>query len=194
MRRMGSLRRCLPITPIAILFGTLALIGTPFFSGYYSKDMIIEAVGHADRAGAVFAYWMVLLGVFVTALYSFRLYFLVFWGEERIDPHAREHMSHLPRYAMPVLEWPLVLLAIPSVVIAWFTAELVLFGDYFGEEGFPLTGLIKFGARHIRGERTNALIARAVRKGLLSLNAPRRKLKITKTPPRCIRQTLNWSL
>ncbi|MBA1148552.1 NADH-quinone oxidoreductase subunit L [Ectothiorhodospiraceae bacterium WFHF3C12] len=136
MRRMGNLRKYLPITHITMLIGTLALIGTPFFSGYYSKDIIIEAVGHAHRAGATFAYWMVLLGVFVTALYSFRLYFMVFWGEERIDPHAKEHMSHLPRYVMPVMEWPLILLAIPSLVIAWFTAGPVLFGGYFGDAIF----------------------------------------------------------
>jgi len=146
MRRMGNLRKYLPITHITMLVGTLALVGTPFFSGYYSKDVIIEAVGHAQRAGAGFAYWMVLLGVFVTALYSFRLYFLVFWGEERIDPHAKEHMSHLPRYVMPAMEWPLILLAIPSLAVAWFTAGPVLFGDYFGN------ALFTAGAHNVLGE------------------------------------------
>ena len=132
MRRMGNLRRYLPVTHITMLIGTLALVGTPFFSGYYSKDAIIEAVHLADRFGAGFAYWAVLLGVFVTALYSFRLYFLVFWGEERIDPHAKAHMSHLPRYVLPVMEWPLVALAVPSAVLGYFTMEPMLFGDFFG--------------------------------------------------------------
>jgi len=132
MRRMGNLRRYLPITHITMLLATLSLVGTPFFSGYYSKDAIIEAVHLADRFGAGFAYWAVLLGVFITALYSFRLYFLVFWGEERIDPHAKEHIKHLPRYVLPVMEWPLVALAIPSVVLGYFTIEPLLFGDFFG--------------------------------------------------------------
>ncbi|MBS3785173.1 MAG: NADH-quinone oxidoreductase subunit L [Gammaproteobacteria bacterium] len=133
MRRMGNLRRYLPITHITMLLATLALVGTPFFSGYYSKDAIIEAVHLSDRAGAGFAYVAVLLGVFITSLYSFRLYFLVFWGEERIDPHAREHMSHLPRYVLPVMQWPLILLAIPSVVIGYLTIAPMLFGGFFGE-------------------------------------------------------------
>ncbi|MFM9817268.1 UNVERIFIED_CONTAM: NADH-quinone oxidoreductase subunit L [Spiribacter pallidus] len=131
MRRMGNLRRYLPMTHITMLLGTLALVGTPFFSGYYSKDVIIEAVHAADRFGAGFAYWAVLLGVFITALYSFRLYFMVFWGEERIDPHAKAHMSHLPGYVLPVMQWPLVALAVPSVVIGYFTIEPMLFGGFF---------------------------------------------------------------
>jgi len=132
MRRMGNLRRYLPITHITMLLATLSLVGTPFFSGYYSKDAIIEAVHLADRFGAGFAYWAVLLGVFITALYSFRLYFLVFWGKERLDPHAKEHIQHLPRYVLPVMEWPLIALAIPSVVLGYFTIEPLLFGDFFG--------------------------------------------------------------
>ncbi len=131
MRRMGNLRRYLPITHITMLLATLALVGTPFFSGYYSKDAIIEAVNYADRAGAGFAYVAVLLGVFITSLYSFRLYFLVFWGEDRVDPHAREHMQHLPRYVLPVMQWPLIVLAVPSVVIGYFTMGPMLFGDFF---------------------------------------------------------------
>ena len=133
MRRMGNLRRYLPVTHITMLLGTLALVGTPFFSGYYSKDVIIEAVHYADRAGAGFAYLAVLLGVFITSLYSFRLYFLVFWGEERIDPHAKAHIEHLPRYVLPVMEWPLIALAVPSVLIGYFTIEPMLFGSFFAE-------------------------------------------------------------
>ncbi len=131
MRKMGNLRRYLPMTHITMLLGTLALVGTPFFSGYYSKDVIIEAVHAADRFGAQFAWWAVLLGVFITALYSFRLYFLVFWGEERLDPKAKAHITHLPRYVLPVMQWPLVALAIPSVVIGYLTIEPMLFGDFF---------------------------------------------------------------
>jgi NADH-quinone oxidoreductase subunit L len=131
MRKMGNLRRYLPMTHITMLIGTLALVGTPFFSGYYSKDAIIEAVHLADRFGAEFAWWAVLLGVFITALYSFRLYFLVFWGEERIEPAARAHIEHLPGYVLPIMQWPLVALAIPSVVIGYFTIEPLLFGDFF---------------------------------------------------------------
>ncbi|AGM40724.1 proton-translocating NADH-quinone oxidoreductase subunit L [Spiribacter salinus M19-40] len=131
MRRMGNLRRYLPITHVTMLLGTLALVGTPFFSGYYSKDVIIEAAHYADRTGAGFAYLAVLLGVFITSLYSFRLYFLVFWGEERIDPHAKAHIQHLPRYVLPVMEWPLIALAIPSVLIGYFTIAPMLFGDFF---------------------------------------------------------------
>ena len=131
MRKMGNLRKYMPITHITMLIGTLALVGVPFFSGFYSKDSIIEAVGEAHRAGAGFAYWMVLLGVFVTSLYSFRLYFMVFWGKERIDPHAKEHMAHLPKYVLPAMEWPLVLLAIPSLALGWFATKSVVFGDWF---------------------------------------------------------------
>jgi NADH-quinone oxidoreductase subunit L len=127
MRRMGGLRRYLPITHWTVLIGTLALIGTPFFSGFYSKDAIIEAVHASHRWGAGIAYWAVLLGVFVTALYSFRLYFLVFWGKERMDHHAREHLHESPK----VVTIPLILLAIPSVLIGWFAIGPVLFGDYF---------------------------------------------------------------
>ena len=133
MRRMGNLRRYLPITHITMLLATLSLVGTPFFSGYYSKDAIIEAVHLSDRAGAMLAYWAVLLSVFVTSLYSFRLYFMVFWGEERIEPQAKAHIKHLPRYVLPVMEWPLVALAVPAALIGYFTIEPLLFGGFFAE-------------------------------------------------------------
>ena len=136
MRKMGNLRRYLPVTHFTMLLATLALVAAPFFSGYYSKDIIIEAVHEADRAGASLAYWLVLLSVFVTALYSFRLYFLVFWGPERIDAHAKEHMAHLPRYVRRAMEWPLILLAIPSVVIGYFSVEPLVFGDFFAQSLF----------------------------------------------------------
>ena len=128
MRRMGGLWRRMPITWICSAIGTLALIGFPGFSGFFSKDGIIEAVRHSDLAAAWIAYPAVLLGVFVTALYSFRMYFLVFHGEERIDAHARDHLHESP----PVVTVPLVVLAFFSVVIGWPWVEPALFGDYFG--------------------------------------------------------------
>lgn len=136
MRKMGGLKKYLPITYWTSLIGTLALVGFPGFSGFFSKDALIEAVHASGTPGAGYAYWCVLLGVFVTALYSFRLLFLVFHGKERIDPHARTHL-HEP----PWVVWaPLVALAIPSVLIGWFTIEPVLFGEFFGESIFVLEG------------------------------------------------------
>ena len=128
MRRMGGLWRHMPITWVCSAIGTLALIGFPGFSGFFSKDGIIEAVRHSDLAGAWIAYPAVLFGVFITALYSFRMYFLVFHGEERIDEHAREHLRESP----PVVTVPLAVLAFFSVVVGWPWVEPMLFGDYFG--------------------------------------------------------------
>jgi NADH-quinone oxidoreductase subunit L len=137
MRKMGGLRKYLPITYWTSVIGTLALVGFPGFSGFFSKDALIEAAHLAAEHGGsahVYAYWAVLLGVFVTALYSFRLLFLVFHGEERIDPHAREHL-HEP----PWVVWlPLVVLAIPSILIGWFTIEPVALGEFFAESIFVL--------------------------------------------------------
>jgi NADH-quinone oxidoreductase subunit L len=132
MRNMGGLRKYMPITWITSLIGSLALIGTPFFAGFYSKDSIIEAVHAAHemhRAGAGFAYWAVLIGVFVTALYSFRMYFLVFHGKERMDEHTRSHLHESPW----VVTVPLILLAIPSVVIGAIFVKDMAFGDFFGQ-------------------------------------------------------------
>lgn len=134
MRKMGGLRKYMPITWITSLVGSLALIGTPFFAGFYSKDSIIEAVGHSHIAGSGFAYFSVLAGVFITALYSFRMYFLVFHGDERMDDHTREHLHETDK----VVTIPLILLAIPSVVIgAIFVGDMV-FGDFFGKAIFVL--------------------------------------------------------
>ena len=129
MRRMGGLWRHMPITWLCSLIGTLALIGFPGFSGFFSKDGIIEAVRHSELAAAWVGYPAVLFGVFVTALYSFRMYFLVFHGKERIDEHAREHLRESPL----VVTVPLVVLAFFSVVIGWPWVEPMLFGGYFGE-------------------------------------------------------------
>ena len=134
MRQMGGLKKYLPITYWTALIGTLALVGLPPFSGFFSKDALIEAVHASTAAGAGYAYWCVLLGVFVTALYSFRLLFLVFHGEERMSAQAKEHL-HEP----PWVVWgPLVALAIPSMLIGWFTITPVLFGDFFGTSIFVL--------------------------------------------------------
>jgi NADH-quinone oxidoreductase subunit L len=127
MRRMGGLKRYLPITYWTALVGSLALIGFPGFSGFFSKDAIIEAVHEASIAGAGYAYFCVLVGVFVTALYTFRMIFLVFHGEERIEPAAKEHLRESPL----VVTVPLIMLAIPSLVIGWMTVEPILYGGYF---------------------------------------------------------------
>ena len=127
IRKMGGLRKYLPITYWTSLIGSLALIGFPFFSGFYSKDIIIEAVHASSIPGATFAYWCVLGGVFVTAFYSFRMFFLVFHGEERFDEHTREHLHEPPK----VVTVPLILLAIPSLVIGALTVGAVVYGDFF---------------------------------------------------------------
>ncbi|MGB5543001.1 MAG: NADH-quinone oxidoreductase subunit L [Gammaproteobacteria bacterium] len=128
MRQMGGLRKHLPVTYWTAMIGSLALIGFPGFSGFFSKDAIIEAVHFSSIPGAGYAYVCVLLGVFVTALYTFRMMFLVFFGEERMDAHTRDHLRESPW----VVTVPLILLAIPSVVIGWLTEEGILFGNYFG--------------------------------------------------------------
>ena len=129
MRNMGGLRKYMPITWITSLVGTLALIGTPGFAGFFSKESIIEAVHHSTLPGSGFAWVCVLAGVFITALYSFRMYFLVFHGEERMDAHAREHLHETPA----VVTVPLILLAIPSVVVGWVFVEPMLYGSHYGD-------------------------------------------------------------
>jgi NADH-quinone oxidoreductase subunit L len=140
IRWMGGLRKYMPITWITALLGSLALIGTPFFAGFYSKDSIIEAVHFSHLPGAGFAHFAVLAGVFVTAFYSFRMYFLVFHGKERFDQnpdaHHDDHHGHHGEHHAPhespwVVTVPLVLLAIPSVVIGFMTIGPMLFGDFF---------------------------------------------------------------
>ena len=128
MRNMGGLRKYMPITWITTLIGSLALIGAPGFAGFFSKDTIIEAVHESHLAGAGFAYWSVLLGVFVTALYTFRMYFMVFHGKPRMDQHTREHLRETPW----VVTVPLIALAIPSVISGWMYVGQMSFGDFFG--------------------------------------------------------------
>ncbi len=146
IRWMGGVRKYMPITWITSLLGSLALIGTPLFAGFYSKDSIIEAVGESHLWGAGFAHFAVLAGVFVTAFYSFRLYFLVFHGKERYDqnPDAHHdahhddghgHAEH-PHESPWVVTAPLLLLAFPSVVIGFLTIKPMLFGDFFKDSIF----------------------------------------------------------
>jgi NADH-quinone oxidoreductase subunit L len=147
IRNMGGLRKYMPLTWITSLLGSLALIGTPFFAGFYSKDSIIEAVKASDLPGASFAYAAVLVGVFITAFYSFRMYFLVFHGPERFrhkpfpgehDDHQGDHhsdalhsSSHAPHESPWVITLPLVLLAIPSVFTGYFAVGPVLSQNFF---------------------------------------------------------------
>lgn len=129
MQEMGGLRKYMPITFITAWIGTLALIGFPGFSGFFSKDVIIEATHLSDRWGSGVAYVAVLLGVFVTALYSFRLLYLTFHTKERMDNHTKEHLKESPW----VVTLPLILLAIPSVLIGWLTIEPLLFGGFMSD-------------------------------------------------------------
>ena len=159
MRKMGGLAKYMPITAITCWIGALALIGTPFFSGFYSKDAIIEAVGESQRWGASYAYWCVLCGVFVTALYTFRMLFMTFHGTERFravhgadehqgasgqghethhEPDAEHGAGHAPHESPLVVTLPLIALAIPSVLIGALTVGPVLFGSYFGSAIFVL--------------------------------------------------------
>jgi NADH-quinone oxidoreductase subunit L len=148
IRNMGGLRKHMPITWITSLLGSLALIGTPLFAGFYSKDSIIEAVHATHLPGTGFAIFSVTVGVFVTAFYSFRMYFLVFHGEERFhhkpfppeddhahDDHGHGH-DHTPHESPWVVTAPLILLAIPSVVIGFLAIQPMLFGDFFKDAIF----------------------------------------------------------
>ena len=139
IRWMGGVRKYMPITWITSLLGSLALIGTPLFSGFYSKDSIIEAVHFSQLPAAGFAHFAVLAGVFITAFYSFRMYFLVFHGKERYDQNPDAHHDdhhghgdhHEPHESPWVVTVPLVLLAIPSVVVGFMFIQPMLFGDFF---------------------------------------------------------------
>jgi NADH-quinone oxidoreductase subunit L len=126
---MGGLWKKMPITWITSLLGTLALIGFPFFAGFYSKDAIIEATKASHIFGHQYAYWAVLLGVFITSFYSFRLYFVVFHGKPRMDEETLSHVHETPW----VVTLPLVLLAIPSVIIGALSIDSMLFGGVLAE-------------------------------------------------------------
>ena len=127
MRKMGGLYRYMPVTWFTALIGSLALVGFPLTSGFFSKDAIIEAVHYSQLPGAGFAYLAVLSGVFITALYTFRLFFMTFHGKERLDRHTWEHLQESPG----VVTVPLFMLAIPSLVIGGFLVGPMVLGDYF---------------------------------------------------------------
>ena len=170
IRWMGGVRKYMPITWITSLLGSLALIGTPFFSGFYSKDSIIEAVAESTLPAAGFAHFAVLAGVFVTAFYSFRMYFLVFHGAERYDQnpdahhddhsHDSGHHDHTPHESPWVVTVPLLLLAIPSVVIGYFTIDAMLFGDFLKDAIFINED--KHEAMHELGHAYHGAIAMAM--------------------------------
>lgn len=127
IRKMGGLWKYMPITFVTFLIGSLALIGFPGTSGFFSKDSIILAVHASQLPGATFAYWAVLLGVFVTAFYTFRLFFLVFFGKERMDEHTRSHLRESPK----VVTVPLILLAIPALLVGFLAIDPLLFSGFF---------------------------------------------------------------
>jgi len=177
MRNMGGLRKYMPITWITSLVGSLALIGTPFFSGFYSKDSIIDAVKLSHLPGSDFAYFAVTFSVFITALYSFRMYFMVFHGPERFrnkphpepvhadatldahahddahghnDAHGHDHAhdhAHEPHESPWVVTVPLVLLAIPSVVIGALAIGPLIYGSFFAH-GVAFDQVIAIGSNH----------------------------------------------
>src|SRR5467141_1534444 len=129
MRKMGGLKKYMPITYWTCLVGALALIGFPGTAGFFSKDALIDAVSLSHRAGSGYAYFCVLTGVFMTALYPFRMFFMTFHGEPRMDHHTKEHLHESPW----VVTVPLIMLAIPSALIGWLTVRPMLFGGYFDE-------------------------------------------------------------
>ncbi len=148
MRYMGGLRKYMPITWITMWIGSLALVAIPFTSGFYSKDAIIEAVGESHRWGSGYAYFCVMAGAFVTALYTFRQMYLTFHGKERFTVvaqhghhdghddnghHTPGELAHAPHESPWVVTLPLVLLAIPSLLVGFFTVGPMLFGDWFGK-------------------------------------------------------------
>jgi NADH-quinone oxidoreductase subunit L len=171
IRNMGGLRKYMPITWITSLLGSLALIGTPLFSGFYSKDSIIEAVQETQLWGADFAQFAVLAGVFVTAFYSFRMYFLVFHGKEnfRHKPFPGEHDDHhddahgehvhVPHESPWVVTLPLVLLAIPSVAIGYLTIQGMLYSDFFAD---AIKVLPKHPAMHTLAHEFHGAMAMAL--------------------------------
>ena len=185
MRKMGGLRKYMPITYWTSLIGTLALVGTPFFSGFYSKDTIIEAAAehaHVNGGGiALYGYWAVLLGAFVTSFYSFRLLYMTFFGKERFrdshdDHHAHSdaahhddhHGAHEPHESPWVVTLPLILLAIPSIIVGFFTVGPMLYGKGLsGQHTGPsfFEGIIRMpaeGAMAKLGEEFHGAVAMAL--------------------------------
>ncbi len=167
MRKMGGLRAIMPITYVTGVIGSLALAGIPPFAGFFSKDAIIESVHFSNLWGASYAYIAVLLGVFITAFYSFRLLFMTFHGNNRADDHTRQHLDESPR----VVTWPLILLAIPSVFAGFLFFEPVLFGTYFGDSIFvkPEHDVVARLAEVYQGKEGVGLIFYAIWHGMTAL-------------------------
>ncbi len=149
LRKMGGLKRRMPITFITTWIGSLALAGIPPFAGFFSKDMIIESVHHSNLPGSGFAYFAVLTGVFVTAFYTFRMLFLTYYGKPRMDEHTLKHVEESPW----VVTIPLILLAIPSLVAGFLFLDPVVFGGYFAEsiKVLPAHDVVRQIAEHYAG-------------------------------------------
>lgn len=149
IRNMGGIRKYMPITYFCMLIGSLALIGFPGFAGFFSKDAIIEAVHASHIPGASFAYFSVVVGVFITAFYSFRMFFLVFHGSERMDAHTKDHLHESPK----VVTVPLLLLAVPSVVAGAVFIEPMLFGGMFDDAIYvkPEHNVLEHMGEHFSG-------------------------------------------
>ena len=149
MRKMGGLKKYMPFTFITAWVGALALAGIPPFAGFFSKDMIIEAVQHSHLSGSGFAYAAVLMGVFVTAFYTFRMLFMTFYGKPRMDDHTLKQVKESPW----VVTVPLMLLAIPSLVSGFFMIEPLLFGGYFSEsiKVLPVHDVVREIGQHYSG-------------------------------------------
>ena len=157
MRKMGGLHKYMPITYWTCLIGCLALIGFPGTAGFFSKDSLIEAVGASHRVGSGYAYFCVVTGVFITGLYTFRMFIMTFLGKERMDHHTQEHL-----HESPAVVWvPLVLLAIPSAVIGWFTVGPMLFGKFFEGSIFvsPANNVLEHVGEEFHGSATFVLSA-----------------------------------
>ena len=142
IRKMGGLRQYMPITYIAALIGSLSLIGFPGFAGFFSKDALIEAVAHSSNLGSEFAYYCVLIGVFITALYTFRFLFVVFHGDSRYKGDNQIKESSW------VILIPLILLSIPSIIIAWPTLGILVFGDFFSNSIQQMSSYELFGYKY----------------------------------------------
>ncbi|HEX3949454.1 MAG TPA: NADH-quinone oxidoreductase subunit L [Steroidobacteraceae bacterium] len=155
MRKMGGLRKYMPITYSTCLVGCLALIGFPGTSGFFSKDSLIEAVGASHRVGSGYADFCVVAGVFVTALYTFRMFIMTFLGKERMDHHTQEHLHESPW----VITVPLIFLAIPSAVIGWFTVRPMLYGKFFEGSIFvaPANNVLEHLGEEFHGSAAFAL-------------------------------------
>jgi NADH-quinone oxidoreductase subunit L len=157
MRKMGGLRKYMPITYWTCLIGCLALIGFPGSSGFFSKDSLIEAVHASHRVGSGYAYFCVVAGVFITGLYTFRMFIMTFLGKERMDHHTQEHLHESPW----VVTVPLILLAIPSAIIGWFTVKPMLFGGFFDGSIFvaPANNVLEHVGEEFHGSASFVLSA-----------------------------------